>query len=208
MKSCCRAFGCVWATCFSNQFKETPSLLPSFKETVMSDKKIFFVATLLAGLSFSLMSYLTYHYIIPRIVFPYSLTAYLLPITLCLKLGVDPGFLRYFSPLTYITMAFWLCNPKAFFGKTTIPKHSFLVCAVFLLFSIWYYLKAWPYGMQYQGAAYTIYVVAMNLAIVAALGVLGYCAWKNPSFKLNLFFHWSLFAWFQTFAFAYLGELL
>jgi hypothetical protein len=174
----------------------------------MTNKKLFFVATLLAGLSFTLMSYLTHKYTIPRIVFPYSLTAYLLPVTLCSKLGVNPNVFGYFYPLTYITLAFWLCNPKAFLGKTTLPKHSLLVGAIFLFFSIWYYLKAWPYGMQWQGATYTIYVTAMNLAIVAAVGALGYRAWRMPSFKLNLFFHWSLFAWFQTFAFAYLGELL
>ncbi len=89
-----------------------------------------------------------------------------------------------------------------------MPKHSFIVYAVFLFFSIWYYVKAWPYGMQYQGATYTIYVSAVSFAIAAALGALGYRAKRNPSFKLNLLFHWSLFAWFQTFAFAYLGEVL
>ena len=176
--------------------------------TAMFKKKTFLLATLFAGASLSLMSYLTWRFSIPRIVFPYSITAYYLPVTLCSRLWIDPQLLTYIYPLTYITLAFWLCNPRLFSGKTTVPKHSYLVYAVFLLFSILYYVKAWPYGMQYQGATYTIYVSSVSFAIAALLGALGYRAWRNPSFKLNLIFHWSLFAWFQTFAFAYLGEVL
>jgi hypothetical protein len=105
-------------------------------------------------------------------------------------------------------LLFFLWNPGLLRGESKLPKRSpWLLVAAIALSVIWF-IVGWKDGLHYQGARHVYIVTATNVVWIGLLSVLfGWYRGQEPSFKLNLVFHWILFAWLAWYAFPYLGEL-
>jgi hypothetical protein len=106
------------------------------------------------------------------------------------------------------SLLFFGWNTGLLRGDAAVPKRSYRLLLVLLLLSVGYFVASWQYGLEYQGLAHTRAVCGINVAWAIAL-VAGFSwSWRvRPSFGLNLFLHWLLFAWLAWYAFPYLGEL-
>lgn len=68
-------------------------------------------------------------------------------------------------------------------------------------------LYGYPYGLAHQGALYARTVLTVNIALPLLLAAL---LWRNrsrPRYGRAFTYHWVLWAWISTYAFAHLGEL-
>src|SRR4029077_18404556 len=112
------------------------------------------------------------------------------------------------AAVTLPTLLFFIWNSGLFRGEAKVPKRSYVLLAVVTVLSVFYFVSGWTLGLQYQGAQYTRFVCAVNIAWVLLL-ILGFLrSWKKDnSFWFNLFLHWMMFAWLAWYAFPYLGEL-
>ena len=103
---------------------------------------------------------------------------------------------------------FFAWNPGLLRGEPRIPKRSFVLVGLAIIFSIVWFWIGWKYGLEYQGPRYVWVLCIINAVWLLTLGVLFARTWKaQPSFRTNLLLHWLLFAWLAWFAFPYLGEL-
>ncbi len=94
-------------------------------------------------------------------------------------------------------------NPGLFRGSIKVPRRAYALFAVGAVLSLGYFL----FGVH--GVWYSYALFAADIALVAALGFMFAWRWKGePSFRTNLFLHWTLFAWFFWFAFPFLGHLV
>jgi len=112
------------------------------------------------------------------------------------------------TAVTVPPLLFFLWNPGLFRGERKVPKRSrWLLIAAIALSVIWF-IVGWSNGFHYQGAKYVYTVALANLAWIGLLSVI-FRAYRRrePSFNVNLIFHWLLFAWLAWYAFPYLGEL-
>jgi len=168
----------------------------------MTNKKLFFVATLLAGLSLSLVCWQSFNADMPRIWAPFPVWPFLIG-------RLIPSFLgSWFAILSLPALAMWIWNPRAFLGKPEIPARSFLLFFLFALLSVLCNIVYGSYGMEYQGEAHTVAVIILNFSLMATLALIGLKAWRKPAFPLSLGFHWLLFAWLTSYAFPVFGELI
>ena len=118
-----------------------------------------------------------------------------------------PRLLLFGAPI-FVTAFFWVWNPQLFKGIGYIPIRSIALYLSAALLSILHNMAGISYGIEYQGREYTIIVTAANIAmilIIAALLIVGY---SRRTFLGSLLFHWLLFAWFASYSFPYLGELI
>jgi hypothetical protein len=112
------------------------------------------------------------------------------------------------AAVTVPPLLFFLWNPGLFRGERKFPKRSrWLLVAAIALSVIWFIVGR-SNGFHYQGARYVYTVALANLAWIGLLSVIFRAYWRRePSFNVNLVFHWLLFAWLAWYAFPYLGEL-
>ena len=128
-------------------------------------------------------------------------------------LTVFPAFtLGIFLHLWYAAAAvpvllffFWL--PGLFFGDGKIPKRTYALLAIATVLSVFWFTRAWQWGLDHNGAEYTITLLVVNITVVSFLAVAFFRNWKKaPSFPTSLVLHWLLFAWLAWCAFPWLGE--
>ena len=102
---------------------------------------------------------------------------------------------------------FFAWSPGLFRGKMRVPKRSWALLITLTVLSVIYFVGSWRYGIQYQGREYTVGVCAINLVWIVVLWAILYSSSRARSFRANLLFHATLFAWLAWYAFPYLGEL-
>jgi hypothetical protein len=106
------------------------------------------------------------------------------------------------------TLVFFLWQPGLFDGQAKIPKRSYWLFAVAAVLNVVYFISSWKWGLEYQGVKFTHSVCIINIVWVVFLGLaLAMNRRRTPSYGVNLFLHWALFAWLAWYAFPYLGEL-
>jgi hypothetical protein len=114
--------------------------------------------------------------------------------------------LTHYSDNTWVWVAglsvipvllFFVWNPGLFRGDKKIPKRSYGLLAGATALSVIWFVLGWRDGLEHLGVQYTYSVCAINLVWVASLWTMFTQKWKSgaPSFKVNLFLHWILFAW-------------
>ncbi|HKR61537.1 MAG TPA: hypothetical protein VJS64_17755 [Pyrinomonadaceae bacterium] len=164
---------------------------------MIKEKALIAITTLIVGCSLCLVTFQALNTGVPKPWAPFPF-----PLVILLWLGT-PGILV----LSLGALAMWAWNPKAFAGKSQIPKRSLILLLILTCLSIFQNIISLPYGKKYQGEFHTIVVTAMNFSLIIALMIIGAWARRKPSFPLNLGFHWLMFAWVVSYAFPYLGEL-
>lgn len=103
---------------------------------------------------------------------------------------------------------FFAWNPRLFLGSVKVPRRSYALFAVGTVYSLDYFYSAWNEGLRVQGVQYTYTFFALNIALVAALSFMFARRWRAaPSFRSNLFLHWTLCAWLFWFSLPLLGQL-
>ena len=106
------------------------------------------------------------------------------------------------------TLFYFIWHPGLFRGEARIPKRSYLLFVAVVALSVVAFLKAWDFGLEYQGARYMYVVAAVNMAWAVGLAAAFARAWKAaPSFKFSVVLHWMLFAWLAWYAFPWMGDL-
>ena len=104
-------------------------------------------------------------------------------------------------PLIYVTEVKLLGRIKIF-GQIV-----FIIILAFAAISIWYFLVAWDYGIQWQGKSHTIIVAIENFVSFIFLFILAYLGIIKKSKKLQYAANLLLFLTLSWCAFPYLGEL-
>jgi hypothetical protein len=164
----------------------------------MSQNNNFKIITVISGCSLALVTWQSVSAKIPEPWAPFSM--------LHVILGLATGSsLLFFS---WATIAFWVWNSGAFNGNPDVPKRSIVLYGILTALSIWHNVVGIPYGLRYQGKAYTVIVTSVNFALILILASLLVYSRRAPSFAKSLCFHWLLFAWLLSYAFPYLGELI
>jgi hypothetical protein len=103
---------------------------------------------------------------------------------------------------------FFVWNPGLFQGDAAVPKRSYVLPIAATLLSPLWFVVGWKDGLAVQGPKYNYSVCAVNVVWIALLWLLFARGRRaEPSFKMNLLFHWMLFAWFAWYAFPFLGEM-
>jgi hypothetical protein len=111
--------------------------------------------------------------------------------------------LPYWLAILVPAVLFLAWNPGLFRGNLQVPKRSWVLLITLTALSVAYFVGSWRYGNQYQGREYTVAICAVNFVLWAIL-----CrSSRLCSFRANLLFHATLFAWLAWYAFPYLGEL-
>jgi hypothetical protein len=123
-----------------------------------------------------------------------------------------PAFFLPF-PVLYHTVVlipvimFFLWNPGLLRQQSNMPKRTFAAAVVLSALTAVWFAMSWQYGVEFQGARFTVIMLIINLVWLALLWSLIVRCWRQPSFTTNLLLHWVLFAWLGWYAFPYLGEL-
>jgi hypothetical protein len=104
-------------------------------------------------------------------------------------------------PLLFIA---W--NPSLMSGAVLVPVRSLALIGAVALLSCFYMATFWSSGLGFPGLAYLQMIAALNVAILAVIVVLAVVATRRRDFRWNLAFHWLLFAWAGSYAFAWLTE--
>jgi hypothetical protein len=103
---------------------------------------------------------------------------------------------------------FFVWNPELFQGDAAVPRRSYVLLIAATLLSALWFVVGWKDGLAMQGPKYNYSVCAVNVVWIASLWLLFARSRRaTPSFKMNLLFHWMLFAWFAWYAFPFFGEM-
>jgi len=122
--------------------------------------------------------------------------------TMVMGLGaIETGTVVMILPVLFIA---W--NPGLLLGAVRVPVRSLALIGAVALTSCAYMVTFWSSGLGFPGLAYLQMIVALNVAIFAVIVVLAVAAIRRPGFRWNLAFHWLLFAWAGSYAFAWLTE--
>ncbi len=128
-------------------------------------------------------------------------------------LTVFPAFaIGFLLHLWYVAavvpmLLFFLWSPGLFFGDGKIPKRTYSLLAVATVLSVFWFVREWQWGLDYNGLEYTVTLCFVNIAVVSFLAVAFLRnGKKEPSFTTSLVLHWLLFAWLAWCAFPWLGE--
>jgi hypothetical protein len=105
-----------------------------------------------------------------------------------------------------LPLLFIVWNPRLLSGAAHVPIRSLALLGAVALLSCAYMVTFWSSGLGFPGLAYLQMMVALNVAILAVIVVLAVVATRRPGFRWNLAFHWLLFAWVGSYAFAWLTE--
>ena len=108
----------------------------------------------------------------------------------------------------FVSALFWLWNLQLFKGIGVIPKRSIVLYLAIAGLSLWHNLYGISYGLEYQGLKYTIIVTFVNIAMILLIATLLIIGLRRNKFVYSLMFHGTLFAWFASYSFPYLGELI
>ena len=106
-----------------------------------------------------------------------------------------------------ISLAYLLWSPHLLKKSPILPRRSIVLFVIVAALTMWGAIGSWPYGLKYQGFAYTLYVTAIGVVALVVLGAIGIWTRMSPSFAKNFAFHTLLFAWLAWGAFPWLGEL-
>jgi drug/metabolite transporter (DMT)-like permease len=120
-------------------------------------------------------------------------------------LGRVDEFASAIFALMIPALFFFAWNPRLLRGSPAVPRRSYALFAVGAVLSLGYFYSLWNEGLKVQGVSYTYSLFSANIAAIAVLGFV--FARKEPSFRYNLFLHWTLFLWMSWFAFPFLGKL-
>jgi hypothetical protein len=105
-------------------------------------------------------------------------------------------------------VGFFTWNPGLVGGDSVLPRRSSILLLAATLLNVLWFIVGWKDGVSMQGLRYTYWVSAVNAVWIALLWMLFAKMRKaGPSFKVNLLFHWMLFAWIAWYAFPFFGEL-
>jgi hypothetical protein len=103
---------------------------------------------------------------------------------------------------------FFVWNARLIDGDCGIPKRTFVLLVLATVGDAFWFAIGWQDGLAMQGAKYTYFVCAVNIAWIASLWLLFLRERKaQPAFSMNLLLHWMLFLWFAWYAFPFFGEL-
>jgi hypothetical protein len=117
----------------------------------------------------------------------------------------------FIGPLAMLVpmVFFFIWNPGLFNGDARIPKRSYVLLVVATLLSPLWFVVCWKDGAIVQGLGYNFSLVGINAVWIAILWFIVARSWKAvPSFRVNLLFHWLLFAWLAWCAFPFFGEFI
>ena len=157
-----------------------------------SDRVKYVIAVVVLGVMLTLVSWQSMSAGIPRPWAPFPLISYLL----------------LFGAPVFVTIIFWVWNLQLFKGIGHIPIRSIALYLSFAALSIWHNLVGIPYGVKYQGREYTMIVTIVNFMMIVSIAILLIIGYRRKTFLSSLLFHWLLFAWFASYSFPYLGELI
>jgi hypothetical protein len=156
------------------------------------------VLTLLAGMSLWVLARLLFAaekqkalYIVPVYVFIFGLSR-----------------LRWILAVAF-PLLFFVWNPGLFQGHAPVPKRSHVLLTVTTFLTAVWFIFWWKKEVAAEGPRYIYFVSAVNVVWIVTLWMLFARSRKGePSFKMNLLFHWMLFAWLYLFAFPiFIGPL-
>jgi hypothetical protein len=107
--------------------------------------------------------------------------------------------------LPMLLFFFWL--PGLFWGDGKIPRRTYALLAVATVFSVFWFVRSWQWGIDYNGLKYTFTLCFVNAGVVSFLAVAFFRnSKKEPSYAASLVLHWILFGWLAWYAFPWLGE--
>lgn len=103
---------------------------------------------------------------------------------------------------------FFLWSPGLLLNqRPNVPTRTVALLGLLTILAVVDFVVDWKYGMQYQGAGYTIGVGIVNVIWLVFLWWSVIHARRHPSFNGHLLSHWFIFMWLAWYAFPYLGEL-
>lgn len=83
-----------------------------------------------------------------------------------------------------------------------MPKRSHVLLMVTTFLTAVWFIFWWKKEVAAEGPRYIYLVCAVNVVWIGSLWMLfAHSREGEPSFKMNLLFHWMLFAWLYLFAF-------
>jgi hypothetical protein len=102
---------------------------------------------------------------------------------------------------------FWVwCRPLT--QGAVIPRRSYIAVLICGVLSLVWYVRGWPYGLQYQGSFWVTLNALLSLSCLCGLAAIAvsFNRTGRSSWWRAYAFHWLLFGWALTFAFPWLGE--
>jgi hypothetical protein len=105
------------------------------------------------------------------------------------------------------SLLFFAWHPALFKGSAKFPKRTYGLFSLLVVLTVVWFIISWKWGVQFQGAKYTIVACVINVVWIFGLGVVLWRYRSQASFNSNLAIHWVIFLWLSWWAFPYLGEL-
>ncbi len=113
----------------------------------------------------------------------------------------------YLAAILFIPGLFSLWCLPIIRGDGRLPLRSIVLFVGVALLSVLWLTGGYSYGIQYEGAEYTLGIIVVNGIWLAAVTSLLIFARRRLSWVHGLAFHTALFAWLASSAFPWLGEL-
>ena len=92
-------------------------------------------------------------------------------------------------------------------GARRIPRLSIAVFAALILGNLWFWVWAWRYGIEWQGASYTVRVAFLNVVLVVLAAFVLVRGQRLESFWTNYSFHTLMALWVCWVSCPWLGEM-
>lgn len=118
------------------------------------------------------------------------------------------AFLGWFGvvSLFLLPVAFWAWSHQLRAGDDTIPRRSVVLFLLLSVLSLAWTIAGYPYARDFQGLGYARLVTAINVSTPLLLAGILRRNRLSQRWSLAFAFHWLVFAWLGSYAFAYMGE--
>lgn len=105
-----------------------------------------------------------------------------------------------------LAILFWCWSYQLRRNSPRIPKRSVVLAVVVTALSLAWTAWGFSDAAQWQGTTYAWTVAGLNIVVPLSLACLLRWTRAAPRWGVSFAFHWLLFAWLGSYAFAYLGE--
>ncbi len=153
-----------------------------------------------------LCGYLTMSSSSPKPYSPYSLPA-TIP-ALIFSIGTSSKFILAIFSSGILTLIFSIWYFIVARGNVKVPKLSFFLTVILIIFSFVYISSHWAGGVKYQGVQHVVAVSIYNLSFWVLLFYILKRNFINPTYESNWAFHTCLFCWLAWTAFPWLGPTI
>ncbi|MBF0315499.1 MAG: hypothetical protein HQK50_05965 [Oligoflexia bacterium] len=159
-----------------------------------------------SSLVIAFFSYLTISSNVPKPISPFSVTVVFpmfIAIAIVGKTFLSSLLTSFFCSSLYIIIFNTVFKKWSKFAQV-FSYGYFLI----ILCSIYYYIKAFDFGMKYQGSTHTYTVTTINMILIS---IVTYLNWRSLIVRTPFMLKFSgtvFFLWFFWISFPWLGELI